>query len=228
MLFVPTYGGGMEIFMDKQAREAREHMKALSLKDKWANFWYYYKKHVIIAIFTIVVVSVSVAQCSNRIDYDLNISYYSSNGAFSGGIEKLEEMMESVAADTNGNDVVDVGVAMVAADPTVMNEQTQAVSMKLMTEMAAGESMGYIFDENYKTIALHQYDELADTILDISVIPEIKETLGVIEGEKLYWFTKTLYDAEKNDEEKLAEHENAVKVEKLFIEMGAEIVEQAK
>ena len=96
--------------------------------------------------------------------------------------------------------------------------------MKLMAEMAAGESMAYLVDETYKAIIIGNYAEIGDTVLEISNVPLIKETLALPEGEKLYWVTKTVYDAEKDDEEKLAEHENAVRVEKMFVEMGAEII----
>lgn len=211
--------------MDKQAREAREQMKALPFKEKWNNFWYYYKKHVLIAIFVLIVAGFSIAQCANRIDYDLNISFYTSYGAPTEGIEKLETMMSEVTEDTNENDAVDVFIALYMANPNEMNEQTQAVNMKLMAEMAAGESMAYIFDETYKEIALNQFEELGETILEISEIPQVKGAIMLPESEKLYWFTKTVYETEKDDEEKLAEHENAVRVEEMLIEMGATVIE---
>ena len=49
--------------------------------------------------------------------------------------------------------------------------------MKLMAEMAASESMAYIFDETYKEIALNQFEELGETILEISEIPQVKEAI---------------------------------------------------
>lgn len=214
--------------MDKQAREAREQTKALSGKAKWENFWFYYKKHVLIGIFTIVVVVFSVVQCSTRTDYDLSVSFYSSIGTSSDGINQLEEIMKAVIDDTNNNKKIDIGIALYSANFKEIDdvEQMQAVQAKLMVEMAAGEAMGYIFDETYKQMALNQYADMGDTILEISEIPEIKKMLSLGEGEKLYWFTKNIYETEKEDKEKLAEHDNAVKIEKMFIEMGAKIIKQ--
>ena len=210
--------------MDAEARRAKEQMKALPFKEKWKNFWYYYKKHVIISIFVLIVVGFSVAQCAGRIDYDLSISFYTSTGAPNGAASEFEKQLAEIIEETNNNKKRDVSVALYVADTEKMTEQYQAVSSKLMTEMAAGESMGFILDEAYRNITMESFEEISDAILEISVIPEIKERFMLKDGEKLYWITKMLYDSEKKNKESIAEHENAVRVEKKLIEMGATVI----
>lgn len=202
--------------MDKQAREAREHMKALTPREKWNNFWYYYKIHVLAGIFAVILIVFTAVECANRINYDLNISYYSSTAISDDGISKLTEYFKSAVDDINQNGSVDVGIASCYADPDEQSEQTQAVMVKLSAELAAGDSMGYLLDEKYKEIFMRNYPEAAEKLLDISDIPEIREAIGAADGEKLYWVTKTVYETEQNKPEKLAQHDNAKKVEALL------------
>ena len=116
----------------------------------------------------------------------------------------------------NGNGSVDVGIASCFANPDEQSEQTQAVMVKLSAELAAGESMGYLLDEKYKEIFMRNYFEVAEKLLDISEVPEVREALGLADGQKLYWVTKTVYETEKDKPEKLAQHENAKKAEQLL------------
>ncbi len=47
----------------------------MKVKEKIANFWYYYKWHTLIAVFFIAVISILIAQLVSREDYDINILY---------------------------------------------------------------------------------------------------------------------------------------------------------
>ena len=89
--------------MDKQAREAREQMKALSKKDKWTNFWYYYRTHVIVGIFVIFLIGYTAVECAKRVNYDLNISYYSTTPISQEGTGKLTEELVKIVDDINYN-----------------------------------------------------------------------------------------------------------------------------
>ncbi len=47
----------------------------MKVKEKIANYWYYYKWHTLIAVFFVVVLSILIAQMVTREDYDINILY---------------------------------------------------------------------------------------------------------------------------------------------------------
>ena len=208
--------------MDKQAREAKEQMKALTPKEKWTNFWYYYKMHVIAALFICFLVGMTVTECMKRIDYDLNISYYSSAPIDDEGIKALTELMKNSVKDVDGNGTNDVGIASCFANPNEKSEQAQAVFVKLSAEVAAGESMVYMVDDTFREIMVRgDYAEGMESIIEIDGIPEVKKALKLADGQKLFWMTKSVYESEKNKAKKVAEHENAVSVEKMFIEKGA-------
>ena len=202
--------------MDKQAREAREQMKQLNKKDKWVNFWYYYRTHVIVAIIAVLLIVFTAVECAKRIDYDLNISYYSATPISEERVNKLTEGLKTKVEDINFNGQTDVYIASCFANPEQMSEQTKAVMMKLSAELAAGDSMGYILDQVYCDMIEKSYGECFESIIKISDIPEIKEMLGIPDGQSVYWATKLVYESEKDKEEKILSHENALKVEEYF------------
>ena len=185
--------------MDKQAREAREQMKALSKKDKWTNFWYYYRTHVIVGIFVIFLIGYTAVECAKRVNYDLTISYYSTTPISQEGTGKLTEELVKIVDDINYNGQVDVYIAPCFANLNEQNEQTQAVLMKLQAELAGGDSMGYIVDETYYNMLNKGYEECFEEFILISEIPSIREMLGIPEDTKVYWAVKKLYEAEKDD-----------------------------
>jgi len=202
--------------MDKQAREAREQMKQLGKKDKWVNFWYYYRTHVVVAVIAVILIVFTAVECAKRIDYDLNISYYSAMPISEEAVNKLTEELKKNVEDINFNGQTDVFIASCFADPEQVSEQTQAVMMKLSAELAAGDAMGYLVDETYLEILNKAYAECFGEIILISDIPEIRDIMGISEEHKLYWATKMLYENEKDDEKKALAHENAVKAEEYF------------
>ena len=202
--------------MDKQAREAREQMKQLGKKDKWINFWYYYRIHVIVGIIAAFLIIFTAVECARRIDYDLSLSYYSATPISEEGITKLTEELKKNVDDVNLNGQTDVFIASCFANPNEFSEQTQAVVMKLQAELAAGDSMGYIVDKTYREMLEKGYTECFEGFILISDIPEIKEMLSLSDDAEVFWTVKKLYENEKNDEKKIYTHENALKIQKYF------------
>ncbi len=202
--------------MDKQAREARDQMKQLSKKEKWSNFWYYYRVHVIVSIFAFIAVAFGISECVRQVDYDLEISYYSTSYISNEAVTSLNEELAKNIEDINLDAQSIIWIAPSFASLEDASEQTQAVIMKLQAELSAGDSMGYIMDERFFELVYESYGDCFDKVIPISDYPEIREMLGLNEDEKLYWMTKALYESEKDDERKIGAHENAIRVQKYF------------
>lgn len=199
--------------VDKQAREAKELAKQLKGTEKLKHFWYYYKFHVLALIFLVALISCSLTECANKIKYDLSISCYSSTNIDSTNLSLLTDELEKKANDINENGKVDVGVFVNIANLSIPSEQSQTIQMKISAEVAAGDSFGYILDEEYYKMFSDIYAGSVESVVPISDIPIIKETFDLKEGQKLYWATKTLYEPEKGKPEKVKAHENAVKIQ---------------
>lgn len=197
--------------MDKQAFDAKEQMKQLSFREKWTNFWYYYKFHVLAAIFVVFLVGYTAVECATKTHYDLQVSYYSTIPIDTEGVDKLEEKLAAEIDDVTMNGSTDIIIVPCYADMENQSEQTQAVFVKFAAELAAGETMGYIVDEKFLEMFEDGYPETVDSCFEITESPIVKECLKMPDGEKLYWVTKAIYDREKDDDDKLAAHNNAVK-----------------
>lgn len=202
--------------MDKQAREAKDQMRQLSKREKWANFWYYYKVHVIVSVFAFIAVAFGISECVRQVDYDLEVSYYSTSYINDEGIKKLNKELAKNIEDINLDAQSIIWIAPCFASLDDASEQTQAALLRIQTEISAGNSMGYIMDEKFYGLVYESYGECFDKVIPISDYPEIREILGIKEDTKLYWLTKALYESEKDDERKIGAHENAIRVEKYF------------
>lgn len=202
--------------LDEQAKKAREQTKQLKGKERWKNFIYYYKYHIFVVIFVAMLVAFTISECTNKVNYDLEISCYSATLIDSKAQDKLEEELSGQIEDITGNDKNEVGLFINFASLSDPTEQNQTVIMKLSAELASGTSMGYIFDEGFYDFISENSSECFDSVILISDIPSVKEQFGLQDGQNLYWATKTLYENEKNKEDKIKAHENALKIEEYF------------
>lgn len=73
------------------------------------NFWYYYKYHTLITLFALVAVSVMVAQCATKTDYDYKIILAASTAELAPAqITALCDELAAYGEDLNGDGEVNV------------------------------------------------------------------------------------------------------------------------
>lgn len=208
--------------MDKDRQLAKELAKKMSFKEKIKHFWYYYKPHTLALIFALVVIVWSAVQCANRIDYDLDISFYSGNYVEEEALAEFDVFLETLCDDVNGNGVVDAQAYLFSGKITeeYLDQNAQAILTKLQSEIAMGECPAYIVDEGYKNYIemLTEDMEVIDKITEITDVPIIRETFNPGEGVKLYFISILEYDTQKGNKELLKERENMKKVEQYFID----------
>lgn len=208
--------------MDKDRKLAKELAKEMSFKEKIKHFWYYYKPHTLALIFALVVIVWSAVQCANRIDYDLDISFYSESYVEEEALEEFDLFLETLCDDVNENGVVDAQAYLFTGSITAeyLDQNAQAVLTKLQSEIAMGECPAYIVDEAYKNYIemLTENMEVIDKITEITDVPIIRETFNPGDGVKLYFISILEYDTQKGNDELRKERENMKKVEKYFID----------
>ncbi len=202
--------------MDNQTREARKQTKELSFNEKMENFWYYNKTKIVIGVVFLVVAITTMIEFTNMTEYDMTVSYYSTTPISDEGVEAVKDILRNEIIDINDNVTVDLSIIPTYADLESVDEQTKAVLMKLQAELAAGNSTGYLLDEDYKNILEKNFSDTIEKVLDITEVDEITEKLGLNNDEKLYWVTRQVYLEEQQDEQKLKEHENALRIQKFL------------
>ncbi len=204
--------------MDKQRQEAREAVKNLPLKEKIKHFWYYYKIHTICIAFAVILIVTTTVQCMRQTKYDMSIAYYSVRHVEQPQLDALTDILETVVEDSNENGSVDVFISFLSGDITakLLDQYAQMGYQKMQIEVATDEYQSFILDDAYLDMMERLYPDIIDSILKISDVPEIKETIGLSEGEELYLVTTKMFERSKDDEDKVNEHKNAVVIKEYF------------
>ncbi len=200
--------------MDIDRIKAKEEMKKQSKKNKIENFWFYYKKHVLIGLLVLIVIVSEVARFMNRIVYDLETSVYTQSLISEERLETVKEILKDAAIDVNENGSLDIEVYAYAGDISTeyLSQDTQAILSKLQAELVMGECPFYIVDEAYKDYILRMDKDLSDLIVDLSEVSLFKEKLKIQEGETLYWISMT----KRNKKEESKFYNTDIIEEKLF------------
>ncbi len=212
--------------MDKDRQLAKELRKEMSVKEKLKHFWYYYKAHTLTLLFALVVIVWGAVQCANRIDYDLDISFYTESYVSDEALAEFNLFLETLCDDVNENGVVDAQAYLLNGNITgeYLDQSAQATLTKLQSEIAMGECPAYIADEAYKNYIEMFTDEMdvIDNIIEITDVPIIRETFNPGDDVKLYFISIVEYDTQKGNAELLKERENMKKVEKYFVDRTKE------
>ena len=208
--------------MDKDRQLAKKLTKEMPFKERLQHFWYYYKIHTLVLVFALVLIVWSAVQCANRVDYDLDISFYSERYVEEEALAEFDLFLETLCDDINENGVVDAQAYLFLGNITeeYLDQNAQATLTKLQSEIAMGECPAYIVDEAYKNYIemLTKDMDVIDTITEITDIPLIREIFNPGEDVKLYFISIQEYDTQKGNEELLKERENMKKVEQYFID----------
>jgi len=207
--------------MDREGLKAKQMVKDLPFKEKMNHYWGYYKKHVIIFLISAVIVAWGVVQCASRQEYDFNIAFYTVRFFEDERAAQFADYLEEYVDEINGNETVDVFIHKQNTDITkdILSAEDTVIFSKIMSELSADEYQTYIMDEAYLKWLGGAYEDIVKSVVPLNEIPEVREMLGLYENEKLYLVTTEMFDRSAGDEEKVAEHNNAVKVEQHFKEM---------
>lgn len=81
-------------------------------KKKWNNFWYYYKIHVVAAVFIGIFITMTIKDCVSRIEPDITIAYMGTD-LQSPHKEQLEQTFASLIRDTNNDGKTQVFISAV-------------------------------------------------------------------------------------------------------------------
>jgi len=175
--------------MDAEARRAREQMKKLPFKEKLKNFWFYYKIHTFAAILIFLIFGTSVVQCINQVDYDLQVMYFGCRQIDPKRTAAMEEFIASKSVDVTGNDKVDTILSVFVGDIHAEQQtgETMAMLVKLQAEIVSNINPAFIMDEAFKNFLVYGYEGAYDKIIDLSLVPELREKLKLKDDEKLYW-----------------------------------------
>ncbi len=205
----------------------------------WEYFWEYYKWHTIAIAFVLFMVSSLIYSNVTRTKYDLYVSCVGP-GTLSDDVKaSMTELFSPVADEITDNEKTDISYdiysidASVTPDPSTA-EMESAVSMKLMAELQAGDSYLYIISRGNLESFYGITDCFTDTALyagdnenvfkdqtgracAISLKDNAKLSAIGITNPDLYIAVKSLYERDKDNEEKVKLYENSLKIAQFII-----------
>ncbi len=108
--------------------------------EKMSNFWFQYKGAVIAIAITVVLLAVLIVQCATRVEYDLEILYFTYTPTLDVQTEKMADYFEKYATDVNGDGEVNVTVLNCSVEKDTKDIQYRnTVYTKVQTVLAGNE-----------------------------------------------------------------------------------------
>ncbi len=149
-------------------------------KGKLENFWYHYKWHTIITVFVVGVLAVLIGQLVTKDDPDYSVVLAIQGYASDAATAKLEAELEKYGVDVDGDGKVEVQINSINLGDST--DYGMANQIKLMAQLATGDMMFYIFDqETYEKTILPQMSEETTFFASLGI-----EADGLV-GKGNYW-----------------------------------------
>ncbi len=136
-----------------------------TFKEKLEHIWYYYKIHIISILCAVLVITVSISQCSKRTDFDMRIVYFSYSPVLDEQIKPIGAYLERISEDLNGDGQVNIQMINCSMIPGNNNvKYNQAVLTQVQAIIASEEkAMLFMFDSKsadyFKAEALGDFFE---------------------------------------------------------------------
>lgn len=122
-------------------------------KEKWNNFWFQYKWHVIAITAITVVLAVLITQCATRTKYDLEVVYFTYTAVLDEQTQAVADYIKQFASDTNGDGEINVQIINCSYSNSSGDTQYRYTMMTKLQALIAGDqnALLYITDsESYK------------------------------------------------------------------------------
>lgn len=122
-------------------------------KEKWNNFWFQYKWHVIAITAITVVLAVLITQCATRTKYDLEVVYFTYTAVLDEQTQAVADYIKQYASDTNGDGEINVQIINCSYSSSSGDTQYRYTILTKLQTLLAGDlnALLYITDsESYK------------------------------------------------------------------------------
>lgn len=121
----------------------------------WEYFWDYYKIHVFVVAFAMLLIVVTAVQCATRPSYDLQIDFASQFGVLPEYEENLKNLAAGVIQDADGDEKIEPTVLTfdLRDGGVAVAEYTMAMNTKFAVEQAYPEAYVFIVSEKYAKVS---------------------------------------------------------------------------
>lgn len=189
-------------------------------KDKawFSNFWFYYRFHIMIIGFFLVLSVVAITQCMHNVTPDLAVSYISAQHLDETIMHKMTEEFTNYISDVDDKDGVVVDIYRMKLPDATQDDNDVNIYKQVMLELAAGESYLYLMDKD-----IFQMYADGGVFLDISEVTgdqapvygvNVKDnaflqSLGLKPEKDLYICLRKIMESREGEEVEVKKQENA-------------------
>ena len=207
-------------------------------KKKMENFWYYYKIHVFVGIFIVIMLVVTLKDCANNVMPDVSVAYIGANYIPEEVSQKFKDGIAAsgIVQDVNQDNQQELLFQSMIVSEDVKTQQDIAMQQKVMLVFFSGDTQLFLLDrENFEKFGIQgAFDPLDDWADKFGITaeknPEIKLTVeettdthiyaiplkgnGFLEKsgfktENMYIAIRVQGEKDQEDSEKMAMYQNA-------------------
>ncbi len=142
-----------------------------TFKQKLSNFWFQYKAHLIALIALILVLSILISQCANRVKNDLKIIYFTYSILLDDDVQALETCFEKYIDDVNKDGKVKVTILNCSYPSDNKNVQYRNTLLQKMQAAIVAEEDTYLIITDTESIGYFYDNETADDIFEGETLP---------------------------------------------------------
>ncbi len=182
-LYQEPYGeqkGGSENMSERQRRD--EHRGAVreskTFKDKWINFWYYYKFHVIIGVILVAFLTVSIGDIFHKEKFDFSVVVATREELPNKAKKELEIKLEQCAPareDGSAPNLEVIFCTIPAMEDSRDSDTYSAAVTNLRVQVRLGRAAIYLLDSGVMSDM-----EITDKFVDLAQeYPDLEHTEGI-------------------------------------------------
>ena len=130
--------------------EKPEEKRELTKEEKWKNWWYYHKWHVVIAVAVVLFVVFMVVDVlsSRQNEPDYQLAYVGYNSLPEDTVTALQNALAAMGEDLNGNGKVNVVVNQyVFSNEAMAYESNQAAQIQMMVDATNCTSFIFLMED---------------------------------------------------------------------------------
>ncbi len=132
-------------------------------KQWWDYVWYYYKWHITITVFAIIIAAVTIVQCATRTRYDMTVVYAGHMNYSDDEVTRLQELLSEHITDIDENGEKNVMfMPLMFVDNPGSEEYDYAMQTKLDLSFTDDYTFIYLMDKSEAELYL-QRESIADT-----------------------------------------------------------------
>lgn len=163
-----------------------------TFSEKIKNFWYHYKARTILCIFAAIALSICVAQCAVKTNYDASVVLYTNDFYSNSQLSLLTDYITEFFSDTNGDNKINVQIidCSYSTDSTYDSDYVNSHATKLQATIVSEPEVQLFIVDNAKLTELNSISStVGEFIIDAVPMPNDFYSLKTQEG---YTFPKNL------------------------------------